>query len=361
MRKLLALLPLTAAIARAGILFLGAYPDSVIVFDESKGQIVDRIHLETGLPTSLRLSHDKKTIFVTTNDHAGLEVIDVATHKVLNHFVLDNGNKRFRFNGGVPDPEGKLLYAVTTEITKQIDRFEIAKPKYTVIDIPGQKIARTVDMAPEDERAAGRGGGRGGGFQISPDGKFLYQFRDTVVIMNSSDFKVLDRLPLSKPDLPGMESISFGGQLDSIAEPGMYISTFNSSDPVVHARLFGIGRFDLNTRKMDFSPIGPSPTGMAGLQIAPDKKAAYTVVANGVHGNRRCEFWAFDLNNNHLGKTVEVPCRTRFSFGMSADGKKLYIYGAGYDIEVYDAATLKLEHTWDLNNDTTMAGMVVLP
>jgi DNA-binding beta-propeller fold protein YncE len=361
MRKLLALLTLTSAIARAGILFLGAYPDSVLVFDESKGEIVDRIHLETGLPTSLRLSLDKKKIFVTTNDHAGLEVIDVATHKVLNHFVLDNGNKRFRFNGGVPDPEGKLLYAVTTEITKQIDRFEVAKPKYTVIDIEQQKIARTVDMAPEDERAAAGRGGRGGGFQISPDGKFLYQFRDSIVIMNSSDFKVLDRLPLSKPDLPGMESISFGGQLDSIAEPGMYVSVFNSSDPVVHARLFGIGRFDLNSRKMDFSPIGPSPAGMAGLQIAPDKKAAYTIVSNGLHGNRRCEFWAFDLTNNHLSKTVEVPCRTRFSFGMSADGKKLYIYGAGYEIEVYDAATLKLERTWDLYNDTTMAGMVVLP
>jgi hypothetical protein len=38
---------------------------------------------------------------------------------------------------------------------------------------------------------------------------------------------------------------------------------------VVHARLYGIGRFDLSTRKMDFSPIGPSPAGMAGLQIAP--------------------------------------------------------------------------------------------
>jgi hypothetical protein len=46
---------------------------------------------------------------------------------------------------------------------------------------------------------------------------------------------------------------------------------------------------------------------------------------------------------------------------MSADGKKLYIYGAGFEIEVYDAATLKYERTWDLNNDTTMAGMVVLP
>jgi len=90
----------------------------------------------------------------------------------------------------------------------------------------------------------------------------------------------------------------------------------------VHARLFGIGRFDLNTRKMDFSPIGPAPSGMAGLHVAPDKKAAYTIVSNGLHGNRRCELWTFDLSNNHLDKTAEVPCRTRFSFGMSLRAPK---------------------------------------
>ena len=85
------------------------------------------------------------------------------------------------------------MYALTTEITKQVDRYEIGKPKYTVIDLEQQKIARTADLAPEDERASG--GGRGGGFQISPDGKYLYQFRDSVVILNTSDFKVVDRLP----------------------------------------------------------------------------------------------------------------------------------------------------------------------
>ena len=72
MRNLIAALTLSAGAACAGTLFLGAYPDSVIVFDEAKGKIADRIHLETGLPVSLRLSHDKKKIFVTTNDHAGV-------------------------------------------------------------------------------------------------------------------------------------------------------------------------------------------------------------------------------------------------------------------------------------------------
>src|SRR5271166_4185193 len=99
---------------------------------------------------------------------------------------------------------------------------------------------------------------------------------------------------------------------------------------------------------------------MAGLQVAPDKRNAYTVVANGLHGNKRCEFWAFDLATDGITQRAEFPCRSRFSFGMSSDGKKLYIYGAGFEIEVYDAATLKYERTWDLNNDVTF-GMAVLP
>src|SRR5271154_4064855 len=90
----------SAAFASGATLFMGAYPSAILVFDESKGQIVDRIPLTTGLPTSMRLSHDRKKIFVTTNDHSGVEVIDVASRKVINHFVLNSGTKRYRFNGG---------------------------------------------------------------------------------------------------------------------------------------------------------------------------------------------------------------------------------------------------------------------
>jgi hypothetical protein len=36
------------------------------------------------------------------------------------------------------------------------------------------------------------------------------------------------------------------------------------------------------------------------------------------------------------------------------------MYGAGFEIDVYDAVTFKHEATWDLGNDMTGA-MVVLP
>jgi hypothetical protein len=157
-----------------------------------------------------------------------------------------------------------------------------------------------------------------------------------------------------------MEQVGFGGLLDTIREPNRRVSLFNASDPVVHNHVFGIARFDLTNRQFDFTPIGPAPTGMTGLQITPDRKDAYTVVSSGQHGNKRCEFWHFDLASNKIAQTAEVACRSRFTFGMSGDGKKLYFYGAGFEIEVYDAATLKYEKTWDLNNDVTGAGMIVM-
>jgi hypothetical protein len=355
MKRLSFLLTLFAAAASAGTLYLPAYPAAVLVFDESKGQIVDRIPLETGTPMSMRLAPDHKKIYVTTIDHNGIEVIDVASRKVINRFVLNTAATQYRFRGGAVDPDGKLFYTVTKQIDKLPEHFEVAKPKYTVIDLAQQKIVRTAEMSREDELANRYS------FEVSPDGKYLYQFGSKITILQTSDFKVIDHLDLAQPDFAGMENVHLGGDLDLISQPGMHTSIFNSADPIVHNRVFGLARFDLATRQVNYNPIGPAPPGMAGLQVTPDKKLAYTIVASGMHGNKRCEFWAFDLTTDRLTQKVEVPCRTRFSFSMSSDGKKLYIYGAGFDIEVYDTATLKLEKTWNLQSDVTYAGIVVLP
>src|SRR6202034_2611911 len=135
-----------ARIASAGTLYLPAYPSAVLVFDEAQAKVVDRIPLHTGTPMSIRLSPDHKRIYITTIDHNGIEVIDVATRKVINHFVLNTPNKQYRFFQGTPDPEGKLFYAVTKEITKFPEHYEVAKPKYTVVDLEQQKIVKTVDI-----------------------------------------------------------------------------------------------------------------------------------------------------------------------------------------------------------------------
>jgi WD40 repeat protein len=354
MTRFLFIALLFSAGVQAGTIFLGAYPNNVFVFDESKGEIVDRIPLVTGTPMSMRLSPDHKRIYLSTVDHNGIEVIDVATRKVINHFVLNTATKQYRFRGGAVDAAGKFFYTVSKEIDQLPEHFEVTKPKYTVIDLEQQKIVRTANLSQEDELA------NRFAFEVSPDGKYLYQFGSKIKILQTADFKVVDELDLAQPDGGGMENVRLGGDLDLISQPGLHTSIFTSSDPIVHNRVFGLARLDLATRQVNYDPIGPAPSGMAGLQVTPDKKLAYTVVTNGSIANKHCEFWAFDLATDRLTQKAEVPCRNRFSFAMSSDGKKLYIYGAGFEIEVYDAATFKLEKTWDLHNDVT-GGIAILP
>ncbi len=357
-RSIILLLTVLGSVAaNAGVLFLGAYPNSLMVVDEATGKVVDRIPLVTGLPTSLRMSFDKKSIYVTTNDHAGMEVVDIATRKVTNHFVLNDATHTYRFGGGVADPEGKLLYGQTTEITKMVDRFEVGKPKYSIIDLAKGKITKTFDVPGN----AAAGGNRGGGFEVSPDGKYLYQFGAQITVFNAADFTEVEKIELAKPEAQAMENLGFGGLQETLSEPGQRVSIFNFADPIVHNKVFGLAHFDLNTRKFDFVPIGPAPVAMTNLRVTPDKKMGYIVINNGTGGNKRCEFWGIDLVTSRMAGTSEVSCRSRYSFGMSASGKKLYIYGAGFEIDVYDAATFKHEATWDLNNDMTGGGMIVVP
>jgi DNA-binding beta-propeller fold protein YncE len=358
------LLCVACSVAEAGSIFLGAHPDGVLVVDEATQQVIDKFPTQAGLPTGMRMSYDRKKIYLTSGDRAGVSVVDIATRKVVNHFVLNSGSRQIRFSSGVaPDPQDKLLYTVVTEVVKQVDRFEIGKPKYAVIDLAQQKIVRTADIAEEDEEANVNTGDSFFRplFFVSPDGKYLYHFRDSVVVLDTANFKVVERIALAKPNFAGVLEVGVGSALESLSEPGSYTSLFNAVDPNVRRKMFGIARFDLNNRAYEFSPIGPSPDGMLGLEVTPDRKTAYTVVTNGEYGTRRCEFWALDLTRHQRTMTNEFPCRPRFSFSISSTGKDLYIYGAGFQIEVYDAATLKLKRTTDLQNDVTMAGIVVAP
>jgi hypothetical protein len=359
MKVFLLALGIACATTHAGTLFLPAYPDHVLVIDEATQKILDTIPTQAGLPTCIRQSFDRKKIYVGTNDRNGISVIDIASHKVINHFILNAGNRQLRFNSFAVDPTDKFIYTVVTEVVKQTDRYEVGKPKYAVIDLEQQKITRTAEV-PEEDIDATTGFMRGLMY-VSPDGKYIYQFRESVVILDSSTFKVVDRIELAKPEFPGLSDVGMGPVMQSVNEPGFYTSVFNAEDPAVHQKMFGVARFDLNSRAVEFSPIGPSPEGMMGLELTPDRKTAYTVVINGEYGTRRCEFWAFNLTTNRRTMSNEFPCRPRFSFGMSSNGKELYIYGAGFQIERYDAATLKLKSVTDLENDVTMAGLVVIP
>ena len=74
---------------------------------------------------------------------------------------------------------------------------------------------------------------------------------------------------------------------------------------------------------------------------------------SGSGGNRVTEWWFWDIDSHKIIRKEAFEGRPTFRFGMSGDGKKLYIYGAGSTLEVFDAETLKSRKVLYLNKDTT--------
>jgi hypothetical protein len=73
----------------------------------------------------------------------------------------------------------------------------------------------------------------------------------------------------------------------------------------------------------------------------------------GAGGNRLTEWWIWDLQTHQVIKKAPFESRPTFSFGISSNGKKLYLYGAGSTLEIYDAQTLKSEKMIFVNKDLT--------
>jgi hypothetical protein len=202
-------------------------------------------------------------------------------------------------------------------------------------------------------------------FRVSPDGKSLYLFGSSVLIFNTDTLKLEKEINLQKPVDPGMARVNFVPEIDPHDDPNSVTALFETEDPYVHRHIFGIAQFNLNSREFTFDPVGTVVPGKneegSIVRLSADRKLGYTVASYGIHGDKSCQFWSFDIPQKKLLSKSDFTCNTRFYFSNSYDGKDLLIFGAGFEIGVYDAASLKLKKTVNLNNDVTMAGMIVAP
>ena len=82
--------------AAQGTLFVGTWPHTGAGDRRGRSRRWSiSIDLSTGASAAMQLSDDRKTLYViATLEKSGIEVIDVATRKVTNSFVLDEGAEK---------------------------------------------------------------------------------------------------------------------------------------------------------------------------------------------------------------------------------------------------------------------------
>jgi hypothetical protein len=358
---LLCLLGFFTARAKATI-YLATYQGELLAIDDATYNVTKRIKLKTGIAREMLLMPDKKRILLMTNQFSGLEIVDLEKGEVVDSWNMDTPTTRLRPTSMAVDPTGQFVYAMTATYTKKPDRWDIGEDKLAVIDLAAKKIVRE-EVFPKDKKPDSFGMS----FRISPDGKSLYLFGNSVLIFDTATLKFSKEINLEKPIYPGMSRVNFVPEIDPHDTPDSVTALFQTEDPYVHRSIFGIAKFDLNTRTFDFTPIGTTVPGknedggMSNVRLSTDRKMGYAVASFGEHGDKSCQFWSFDIGAKSLKAREDFTCNTRFYFSSSYDGKDLLIFGAGFEIGVYDAATLKLKKNVNLGYDVTMAGMIVLP
>jgi len=353
-----------ASLSHPGLMYIGTLDKKLLVFDEDKQEVVGEIPM-AGVPRSTALSADQKQLFIV-NTRMGLEAVDLATRKVSTVLNLSDGKSRpdvlalapdllnpgnydfDGFSGLAVDPTGHYLYSSLRLTVKDLDEYRIEPTKFVAIDLQSKSIAKVFPFPKE----LGQGFGPLSSFKVSPDGKQLFVFGRDILIFDLATFTQVDKIALSKPSYPGATPLRLTVTDDPYDDSTKVTSVFTSVDPIVHKGTLGLATLNLLTRDVSYSPIGPA-LPMMGFLVSPDRKLGYSVMFNYAGGNRRTEWWVWDLQTHQVIKTQPLESRPTFRFGISSDGKKLYLYGSGSTLEIFDASTLASEKLIYLNRDIT--------
>jgi len=368
------LVPVLLSLALAGLIagqaakasqlmYIGTLDKKLLVIDEDKEEVVDQLPLG-GIPRTTALSADRKTLYIFTTQMV-VETVDLETRKVTSSFNLADPNTHLRIQGGVPDrinvgsqtrvsglavdPNGRYIYTTMRVVVKDIDQYRIEPPQFVAIDLQDKKVAKAWPF-PQD---MDQGFGFNATYKVSPDGKLLYVFQEDILVFDLATFKQVDRIALAQPEYPGATPYRLAANDDSFDAPDTVTSVFTSVDEIVHKGTLGLAKINLLTRKVDYFPIGPM-LPMMGFQVSPDHKRGYSVMPKiGTGANRATEWWVWDLQNHNVIKKKEFESRPTFRFSVGGSGKKLYMYGAGSTLEIFDADTLESRKLIYLNKDTT--------
>jgi hypothetical protein len=284
-----------------GLLYIGTYKGEIEIYDEATEKMVGTIKLKTGIPRSL-----------------------------------------------TPSPDNKYLILFYKTATKLVDRWEIGPPTIQQYDLTTHQFGRVIPFPRGEERESVN-------LRIGPDGKHVFLFGpEEVSVLETTNFTEVETWPFGQPADTGLGRINLGPVHDFYDPPGTFTGLFTMQDGPRARRIMGIGRVDLQARKLDFSPLGPA-TSVQPFAQAPDHKKAYGISQD--IGDY--EFWTFDLEKNTVEKRTRFEGRPRLGLRVSSNGKLFYVYVAGATLDVYEAATHKYLRTIQLGGDQTTELFVV--
>ena len=330
--------------------YIPTYSYDILVWDEATERTLDRIRVENFIPNEMLLNEARTRLYVQDATAQHIEVVDLATRRVVDSFTLNEGNTTVRIDGLAVSPAEDQALLVVKRYTRGRDRYTVEGPFLLEYDLRAKQVTDTLEW-PD-----GRQRDRGGNFRWAPDGRTLYFFGDDVLALDPETYEEIDRWAISEPLEPGLGRPNVSLQPNTYDEPGVATGLFRMTEPLNNRSLLGIAEVRLEEREVDFYTLGATEP-VRNFTLAPGGQRAYALYSEVGH----YEFWEFDLAGRRLARRQPFEGRPRMGLQASADGQKLYVYVAGNTIDVYDARTLEKLRTVEFDQDMTLGNVVVVP
>ena len=236
----------------------------------------------------MQWSQDKTKLYVAASDDDRIEIIDVATSKVIGYVHPDEDPEMFDIT-----PDGKTLIA-SNEDDNMV----------SFVDIETDKITAQIPTGVEPE-----------GVTISPDGKFVYVTAEVSEMIHVIDIEntktIADILVGSRPRRAFFTSD--GKEYWVTNEVSGYVSVINTE---THKETERVTFEPPGLREGDITPVG--------INLNPDGKTAYVTLG---HANRLA---LVDVATKKVRKYLVVGVRA-WNVEFSSDNKKLFVVNSGSD------------------------------
>lgn len=334
--------------------YFAIYPNFLAQYDPQSDRIVRKIPFENGMMWDVELLHDRKHFAVVTDQQRKIEIVDLEQGKVTEVHDFTKPDTIIRIRSIQEIPGGRQWYVRVDRVKKGLDRYTFDPPQTLLYDRIEKKVVRELKKLPE---ILSRGA------HISPDGtKWLVNDQQgDLLVVDPATQKQLAKIDLTTPLFTGMGRLNVGDtDLFDGRDPKHLRMLVTLSDRVQKNRsTWGYVDIDLEQNKLSkLVEWGVGPSGW-GTYVARDSHFAVSGGGGGFGGgfgggSNRSRISLYDLTTGKKVRETFEELRPRQSLsGISPDGSKIYVGGAGSDFQIYDSATMQKIKTVNLEGEIT--------
>lgn len=321
------------------------WPDLLGKFDPETDTIVDKIKLKRGLWYNLTNSMFGDRFIVVTGQQAIIEEVDRRQKTTVAEHSFVEKDYIIRIEQVKEVPLNTHWYVRINKVKLVDDHYEKAQSEWLYYNRAEKKIEKRMKELPEQIRR---------GSVVSPDGKKWHIFGKDIAVLDPVTMKEEGKIELSKPLYTGMGALRVDVEDDFFdrKNPDTYRFMYSMSDPVKKNRSL-IGMIDVDMKNMKIASMdewGWNP-GVWGLRISHDKKFAAAQLGGrfgggGDDGKTKLAIYDLTQKAKKVCEAEHTFRPRRWLMGISPDGKKVYVGGAGNDLEVFDDKLQRLKQVW---------------